>query len=364
MYCRRFDFSRTRKIELNRARRARSPSEVTSVLSEADTEDVVFYWSKDKILIYFFIVYVTTGNLWFMLRYDWHFIDSMYTLVITFTTVGYGIEIVEHEFDQFVVIFIAILGVFIVMTGAGLLFMDVVNDYKTTQKRFLHYNEENPHDPPVFYLSEAETVVSETHEHNTCARTLIRRSVRLTESNKVKLFVWLLCVFLGGSLIGFCEGWHWFESIYFTVISGTTIGFGDYSPKTWWGRLYTIFYLPMVVGSTFYAGRAIFAWALFSLVKEDKEIMLRFKSRMAELLNDTNFNTNILLMDIDGDGKVDQKEFMLQILINQYDVPEKMIDRMRRQFNKLDDNKSGFIDQEDFQRFKAKYSSNPNEMVG
>ena len=36
------------------------------------------------------------------------------------------------------------------------------------------------------------------------------------------------------------EDWTWFESLYFSVITLTTVGYGDFSPQTTGGRAFTI----------------------------------------------------------------------------------------------------------------------------
>lgn len=36
------------------------------------------------------------------------------------------------------------------------------------------------------------------------------------------------------------EGWKWEDSIYFTTSTITTVGYGDLTPQTYWGRLFTI----------------------------------------------------------------------------------------------------------------------------
>lgn len=39
------------------------------------------------------------------------------------------------------------------------------------------------------------------------------------------------------------EGWSWLDSVYFSVITIATVGYGDLAPKTAPGKLFTIVYV-------------------------------------------------------------------------------------------------------------------------
>ena len=44
------------------------------------------------------------------------------------------------------------------------------------------------------------------------------------------------------------EGWSWIDSIYFSVITLTTVGYGDFSPQTDGGKIFTLFYIVLGIG--------------------------------------------------------------------------------------------------------------------
>jgi len=61
------------------------------------------------------------------------------------------------------------------------------------------------------------------------------------EARPVLIYAMVL-ITVGALLFHWVEGWGWLDSVYFTVVTITTIGFGDFSPKTDLGKIVTIFY--------------------------------------------------------------------------------------------------------------------------
>jgi voltage-gated potassium channel len=53
---------------------------------------------------------------------------------------------------------------------------------------------------------------------------------------------------IGSVVYHYLEGWSWIDSIYFCMITLTTIGYGDYSPQTDGGKIFTMFYIVIGLG--------------------------------------------------------------------------------------------------------------------
>ena len=80
-------------------------------------------------------------------------------------------------------------------------------------------------------------------------------------SNFVRYFGWALlycsplliffCVliFISGFLVGRLERWSWTDTIYWTIITATTVGYGDFRPTKHRSRAYTI--VVVLVGMMF-----------------------------------------------------------------------------------------------------------------
>ncbi len=61
------------------------------------------------------------------------------------------------------------------------------------------------------------------------------------EARPVLIYIVLL-ISLGAFIFHYVEHWGWLDATYFTVITITTIGFGDFTPHTSLGKILTIFY--------------------------------------------------------------------------------------------------------------------------
>ncbi|MCT8161286.1 potassium channel family protein [Pseudoruegeria sp. SHC-113] len=68
----------------------------------------------------------------------------------------------------------------------------------------------------------------------------------------------------------FVEGWSWLDSIYFSVVAVSTVGFGDFSPETAFGKIFTIGYLVIGLG-VFVAMVSTIADAILTQYKQDRD---------------------------------------------------------------------------------------------
>ncbi len=86
------------------------------------------------------------------------------------------------------------------------------------------------------------------------------------------LFVVVLLIVVGAVFYHRVEGLSWLDSIYFCVITLTTVGYGDITPQTDAGKIFTIFYILF--------GVAIIASSLSYLLRSS--VMKRVTGRHAD----------------------------------------------------------------------------------
>lgn len=73
---------------------------------------------------------------------------------------------------------------------------------------------------------------------------------------KVKAYQTLTSLFFiviatGTVFYHFAENWSWIDSLYFSVITLTTIGYGDMHPTTAFTKAFTVFYVFIGIGIIF-----------------------------------------------------------------------------------------------------------------
>lgn len=69
------------------------------------------------------------------------------------------------------------------------------------------------------------------------------------------------------------EGWAWIDALYFSVVTLSTVGYGDFTPQTTIGKLFTICYLFCGVG-LFVAAASAVAQSLIR-ARESERLALR-----------------------------------------------------------------------------------------
>jgi hypothetical protein len=104
----------------------------------------------------------------------------------------------------------------------------------------------------------------------------------------------LMVVIVGGLIIGRLEGWSVCDSIYYSLVTASTIGLGDFSPQTKGGRIMAIIMIPTLVAA---AGEVLAGIGLTLVERRQRKI---YQNQLRKGLTEK----YIKAMDKDGDGRV------------------------------------------------------------
>ena len=75
----------------------------------------------------------------------------------------------------------------------------------------------------------------------------VARQWREPEFRNIAILLMML-VGVGTVFYSLVEGWHWFDALYFTVITLATVGYGDFAPQTVLGKAFTMIYILLGLG--------------------------------------------------------------------------------------------------------------------
>ena len=95
------------------------------------------------------------------------------------------------------------------------------------------------------------------------------------------LIPFLILILVGTVVYSLLEDWSLFDSLYATIITITTVGYGDLSPQTQSGRIFAIFFTLVAIGLAGYAISSAAA-ILFETQQENREKRI-YEKRMNEI---------------------------------------------------------------------------------
>ncbi|KAK6147741.1 hypothetical protein DH2020_018653 [Rehmannia glutinosa] len=226
-------------------------------------------------------------------------VDALYFCIVTMCTIGYGdIAPLTPLTKIFACVFVLVGFGFIDILLSG-----VVNYVLDLQENMIlagikaapqnrQQQAQNPHFSARNYIVDVAK-----------GRMRIRLKVSLA------LGVVVLCIGIGAMILYFVEHLNWVDSVYLSVMSVTTVGYGDRAFKTLEGRLIDKRH------------RKITNWVL------QRDITVE----------------DLLAADINNNGFISKSEYVIYKLKEMGKIREKDILQICDQFNKLDRNNSGKI---------------------
>jgi hypothetical protein len=241
--------------------------------------------------VVFMVMFLTLGTVFFLHQADWTIADSLLFSIYTITTVGYGN--LEHPqtagFQLYVICFI-----FIGIATLTILVSQIYQCLALEATRAQHARDFTEMSRRGHFLAAKKrtkklrgsggsdtvpTVVetfasSENGTNEEIIMPLVWKDHLLEFVDRARIFFrnheigravsvmfpFIGLILIGAIVIGPIEGWSVVESLYFAVVSLTTVGFGDYYPTRQASILFCILWLPFSIGfmSLFLANVAAF----------------------------------------------------------------------------------------------------------
>ncbi|KAJ1704558.1 hypothetical protein LUZ63_004337 [Rhynchospora breviuscula] len=252
-------------------------------------------------------------------------VDALYFCIVTMCTIGYGDITPATPFAKIFSILFVIIGfgfVDILLSGMVSFVLDL-------QESLLLTAVTKPNHPAV-------TKPNHPHRHDIARRYIVdvkKGRMRIRLKVALALGVVVLCVGIGAIVLCFIENLNGLDAFYLSVMSVTTVGYGDQAFKTMSGRLFASIWLLV---STLAVARAFLYLAEMRIEKRHRKIAKWVLSRDMTV-------SEFLEADIDHNGFVTKSEFVVYKLKEMGKISEKDVMLICEQFERLDPGKSGKI---------------------
>jgi len=282
------------------------------------------------------LVLLAVGILGGMLAEGWSFITALYFIAQIITTVGYGDVIVTGDAMQIFMAIYVLLSLLVVANLLNIVTAKMI-EHHASHLRQKMVEVELATRMDTFSATElSRTARAKLRKYNMAAISsgfmaisifagmLFYRMAEACRCPKSSLSLgcddttWASCRETGGKQLS------WANAFYMSVVTVTTVGFGDYTPKTWWGRLFAVIWMVCGVGITgFFVGAISNLW-------EESSAEHEFES--AENMSQTLFEA----MDKDGNGCLTKGEYARYILLKHGLVPQEIFDDIDAKYDSMD----------------------------
>ncbi len=348
---------------------------VAMKLAKERKRDVIFSMAA-------LVLFLILGTFVYPVLEGWASLDACFFAFVTLTTVGYGdISPSSQEGRLFTVFFVS-MGICIIGVALGVIGDYVVSEQARISKEMIAKAQQ-------LALNDYESSDDEDHKEAPKQRRSRRKSVVKRENDrkelqqivedKKKQTTWFGClrhivkvlfpmIFVLGLGVGVmlassamdvdaklenevnCTSansaniwvkdyeecrvpWTLIDALYWSVVTGTTVGYGDLTPKTTGTKIFGMFYLLVSVVVTAKSLSHLGEWVL-SLGHVDLASSVLERKLTQEYL---------MSLDVDGNGQVSEFEYLSAMLVRLKYIDGKDVDQIMSTFRKLDGDGSGTL---------------------
>ncbi|CAM9505888.1 unnamed protein product [Chrysoparadoxa australica] len=234
-------------------------------------------------------------------------LDALYFCVATLTTVGYGDLTPTSPWLKLFTCAFIIAGVAVVASLLAFVF-------------------------EVILMREEMTAALSKDQEPTLLGNIVSSSP-IFKSELARSLGLLLVVFCGGVVcISVAQGLPLIDGIYFIVVSAATVGYGDLTVTTTFGKLFAITYLPL---ATICVVKVCGDWAGAQV----QETIAKVKQRV---ICGMDLDT-MKELDVDDNKQLDQFEYVTGTLLASGALEEADLKAALAKFKELDDDNTGYL---------------------
>jgi potassium channel subfamily K, other eukaryote len=256
-------------------------------------------------------------------------LDSVYFAVTVASTVGYGDIVVTRDASKLFVAAYALLSVALIGGIAAAVVDNVVNRQRAMAEKLRARLLVQSTTESTRELGGTTDARGEFGLVQTASIAAAEARGRLIAS---ALLLVVVCV-AGGSLYGYLQNLSLVDTIHLVTATLTTVGFGDLSPQTSIGKTFGIVWLLL---SSLGLANMLGQWGELKLRRSEVEMTKQLmSSSMSEAVYDE--------IDADGDGRLDQVEYITYVLSKLGKTTPSEVRAICRRFEELDRDNSNYI---------------------
>ncbi|KAJ1417682.1 hypothetical protein B484DRAFT_147346 [Ochromonadaceae sp. CCMP2298] len=252
----------------------------------------------------------------------WSYTTSLFFMVVTMSTVGYGYHYPTTIRSQIFTTFVMVFGTFAVYGSINKLVVAYLTQLRTRER---------------------EKQDRETH----LTRAQIYRNHRFRYFSNIMTI--LVALLVAAGVFSWGEGWNFWTALYFSVQTATTVGFGDLELKSGYSHIFLGIY---IIFSTI-----LFAFMFNNFVHLGEEFD---KVRNAADLAQRKRQLDVL-KELDTGNGVPQDTFVLAVLLQLGRVDPVVVERWVQKFRQIDVHSTGSISALQIDTFCAQEAASADE---